>query len=167
DVRAVVDIAAAVGLEVVVDAIQGHLSSFDFVPSWLTTCHRPNMYTDPDVVAATGQIVQALSARVSEARNQVGMSLGNEVNQFSASNPPDPDELTVEQAEDWTGAMFEAARLGAPAGMDTVANYDAAWFMDDHVFTPDQSARFGEAQVIHRWIFAGTGQRNAASSYEA
>src|SRR5690625_5873722 len=79
------------------------------------------MFTDPDVVAATAQMVQALSARVSEAPNLVGMSLGNEVNQFSASNHPDPDELTVEQAEDWTGAMFEAARLGAPAGMRTGA----------------------------------------------
>ena len=166
DVRAVVDVAAAVGLDVVVDAIQGHLSSFDFVPSWLTTWHRRNMFTDPDVVAATAQMVQALSARVSEAPNLVGMSLGNEVNQFSASNHPDPDELTVEQAEDWTGAMFEAARLGAPAGMHTVANYDAAWFMDDHVFTPDQSARFGDATVVHSWIFDGTGQRYGARSYE-
>src|SRR5699024_2226425 len=82
------------------------------------------------------QMVQALSARVSEAPNLVGMSLGNEVNQFSASNHPDPDELTVEQAEDWTGAMFEAARLGAPAGMHTVANHDAAWVLADHVVTP-------------------------------
>src|SRR5690625_6866470 len=93
------------------------------------------------------------------------MSLGNEVNQFSASNHPDPDELTVEQAEDWTGAMFEAARLGAPAGMHTVANYDAAWFMDDHVFTPDQSARFGDATVVLSWIFDGTGQRYGYRSY--
>src|SRR5690625_1114391 len=33
DVRAVVDSAAAVGLDVVVDPIEGHLSGFPFVPS--------------------------------------------------------------------------------------------------------------------------------------
>lgn len=166
DVRAVLDVAAGVGLDVVVDAIQGHLSSFDFVPSWLATWHRRNMFTDPAVVASTAQMVRALSARVAGAPNLVGMSLGNEVNQFSASNHPDPDELTVEQAAAWTGAMFDAARLGAPDGMHTVANYDAAWFMDDHAFTPDQSARFGDATVVHSWIFDGTGQRYGARSHE-
>ena len=50
DVRAVVDVAASVDLDVVVDVVQGHLSSFDFVPSWLLTWHRRNMFTDPEVV---------------------------------------------------------------------------------------------------------------------
>ena len=34
DVRAMVDIAAEFELDASVDVIQGHLSSFDFVPSW-------------------------------------------------------------------------------------------------------------------------------------
>lgn len=166
DVRAVVDVAQTVGLDVVVDAIQGHLSSFDFVPSWLATWHRRNMFTDPEVVASTAQMVHSLAARVADAPNLLGLSLGNEVNQFSASNHPDPDAVTVAQAEAWTGAMFAAARKGAPVGMHTVANYDAAWFMDDHAFTPDQSARFGDATVVHSWVFDGTGQRYGSRSYE-
>lgn len=166
DVRAVVDLAAGLGLDVVVDAIQGHLSSFDFVPSWLTTWHRRNMFTDPEVVAATAHLVQALAERVADAPNLLGLSLGNEVNQFSASNHPDPDALTVTEAEAWTRTLLEAARAGAPQGMHTVANYDAAWFMDDHAFTPDHSAQLGDATVIHSWIFDGTGQRYGARSYE-
>ena len=61
DVRTVVDAAAAVGLDVVVDALQGHLSSFDFVPSWLSSWHRRNMFTDPEVVSATAELVRALA----------------------------------------------------------------------------------------------------------
>ncbi|GAA1484929.1 glycoside hydrolase 5 family protein [Brachybacterium fresconis] len=166
DVRAVVDAAASVGLDVVVDAIQGHLSSFDFIPSWLATWHRRNMFTDPEVVAATAELVRSLAACVADAPNLLGLTLGNEVNQFSASNHPDPDVTSVAEAEAWTRTLLEAARAGAPAGMHTVANYDAAWFMDDHAFTPDQSARLGDATVIHSWIFDGTGQRYGARSYE-
>ena len=166
DVRAVVDVAAEIGLDVVVDALQGHLSSFDFIPSWLATWHRRNMFTDPEVIAATADLVRSLARRLADAPNLLGLTLGNEVNQFSASNHPDPDPLTVEQATTWTRTLLHAARDGAPQGMHTVANYDAAWFMDDHAFTPDQSAQLGDATVVHSWIFDGTGQRYGARSYE-
>ncbi|HEX7351446.1 glycosyl hydrolase [Brachybacterium sp.] len=166
DVRAVVDIAAGLGLDVVVDALQGHLSSFDFIPSWFATWHRRNMFTDPDVVAATADLVRALAERLAAAPNLLGLSLGNEVNQFSASNHPDPVSLTVAEAEAWTRTLLEAAREGAPHGMHTVAHYDAAWFMDDHAFTPDHSARLGDATIVHSWIFDGTGQRYGARSFE-
>ena len=166
DVRAVVDVAAGVGLDAVVDVVQGHLSSFDFLPSWLTTWHRRNLFTDPEVVEATAQPVREVGRSVADAPNLVGLTLGNEVNQFSASNHPDPDAITVDDAERWTRSLLAAARAGAPAGMHTVANYDAAWFMDDHAFTPDQSARLGDATVVHSWIFDGAGQRYGARSYE-
>jgi endo-1,4-beta-mannosidase len=166
DVRAVVDVAASAGLDAVVDVVQGHLSSFDFVPSWLTSWHRRNMFTDPEVVAATAALVREVGRSVAGAPNLVGLTLGNEVNQFSASNHPDPDPLEVGQAEAWTRTLLAAAREGAPHGMHTVANYDAAWFMDDHAFTPDQSATHGDATVVHSWIFDGTGQRYGARSHE-
>ena len=35
---------------------------------------------------------------VADAPNLVGLTLGNEVNQFSASNHPDPDAITVDDA---------------------------------------------------------------------
>ncbi|MEK6311175.1 MAG: glycosyl hydrolase, partial [Curtobacterium sp.] len=59
DVATVVDLAGSFGLDVNVDALQGHLSSFDFVPSWLDSWHRRNMFTDPDVVASTAAYVEA------------------------------------------------------------------------------------------------------------
>lgn len=166
DVRAVVDVAAQVGLDVVVDALQGHLSSFDFVPSWLTSWHRRNMFTDPEVVVSTAQLVGELTGRLADAPNLLGVTIGNEVNQFSASNHPDPDPLSVTQAESWTRTLLEAAETRAPGRLHTVANYDAAWFLDDHAFTPQQSAELGAATVVHSWIFDGTGQRYGGRSHE-
>lgn len=166
DVRSVLDVAASVGLDVVVDVVQGHLSSFDFVPSWLHSWHRRNMFTDPEVVGSIADLVRELGETLADAPNLLGLSVGNEINQFSASNHPDPDALTVPQAEQWTRTMLEAARTAVPSGLHTVSNYDAAWFMDDHAFTPDQSAQLGDATVVHSWIFDGTGQRYGARSYE-
>lgn len=34
-----------------------------------------------------------------------------------------------------------------------MGNYDAECFMDDHAFTPDQSARLGDETVVRPWIF--------------
>lgn len=166
DVRAVVDVAGTVGLDVVVDVVQGHLSSFDFVPAWLSSWHRRNMFNDPEVVGSIADLVRALGTELADAPNLLGLSVGNEINQFSASNHPDPDHLTVQQAEAWTRTMLEAARSAVPQGLHTVSNYDAAWFMDDHAFTPDQSAQLGDATVVHSWIFDGTGQHYGARSYE-
>jgi len=45
-----VRIGASAGLDVSVDGIQGHLSSFDFYPSWTQTWHHRNVFTDPDVI---------------------------------------------------------------------------------------------------------------------
>ena len=166
DVRAVVDAAASVGLDVVVDVVQGHLSSFDFVPAWLHSWHCRNMFTDPEVTGSIAALVSEVGGAVADAPNLLGLSVGNEVNQFSASNHPDPDHLTVDEAHAWTARMIEAARSEVPQGLHTVSNYDAAWFMDDHAFTPDQSAQLGDATVVHSWIFDGTGQRYGGRSYE-
>lgn len=40
----------------------GHLSSFDFLPSWLVTWHTGNMFTDPDAVAARCELIRVWAA---------------------------------------------------------------------------------------------------------
>lgn len=167
DVRAVVGVAARAGLDVNVDVLQGHMSSFDFLPTWLTSWHRRNMFTDPEVVASTADLVRALGERLADAPNLIGLSTGNETDQFSVTGHPDPDPLTVQEAETWTSTLLDAAREAVPHGLHSVANYDATYFMDDHSFTPDQSATLGDLTVVHNWVFDGTGQRYGVPSYEA
>ncbi|MFS0729817.1 glycosyl hydrolase [Curtobacterium sp. 1P10AnD] len=186
DVATVVDLAGSFGLDVNVDALQGHLSSFDFVPSWLDSWHRRNMFTDPDVVTSTATYVEALAGAVADKPNLLGISIGNEVNQFAHAPHPAPHDITAEQGHAWAATMVAAARRGlgavgrdgvgavgleAPLGSDrsvrpaarsrpgplvTVAQYDAAWYDDAQPFGPEHAADHGDATITHSWVFNGT-----------
>lgn len=183
DVATVVDIAGSFGLDVNVDALQGHLSSFDFVPSWLESWHRRNMFTDPDVVASTAAYVEALAAIVADKPNLLGITVGNEVNQFAHAPHPTPHDTTAEQGHAWAAAMVAAARHGLGDGLEarrdsapspasgtasrpgplvTVAQYDAAWYDDAQPFGPEHAADHGDATVTHSWVFNGSAALHGA-----
>ncbi|MGN8050091.1 glycoside hydrolase 5 family protein [Curtobacterium sp. 22159] len=177
DVATVVDIAGSFGLDVNVDALQGHLSSFDFVPSWLDSWHRRNMFTDPDVVASTAAYVRALAGAVADKPNLLGITIGNEVNQFAHAPHPTPHEITAEQGHAWAAAMVAAARDGLAPGrpggsgrevrrgsapLVTVAQYDAAWYDDAQPFGPEHAADHGDATVTHSWVFNGSAALHGA-----
>ena len=164
DVRAVVDVAAEFGLDASVDVIQGHLSSFDFIPSWLFTWHDKNMFTHPNALSGQVELVTGLGRRLMDAPNFLGFTLGNETNQFSAGNHPSPWPVTPEEAATWITTLLDAAETAAP-GLDHVhSEYDAAWYMDGHGFTPAHASRLGEMTTIHSWIFNGTAQRYGGRS---
>jgi hypothetical protein len=175
DVATVVDIAGSFGLDVNVDALQGHLSSFDFVPSWLDSWHRRNMFTDPDVVASTADYVRALAAAVADRPNLLGVTIGNEVNQFAHAPHPAPFPTTPAQGHTWAAAMVDAARAGlqsreargtsAPPPRQplvTLAQYDAAWYDDAQPFGPEHAAEHGDATVTHSWVFNGAARLHGA-----
>lgn len=162
-----VDAAADRGLDVSVDGLQGHLSSFDFRPAWMSSWHRRNMFTDPDVVAAEAQYLRTLAAALAGRPNFLGMTLGNEVNQFSGEPHPDPDRLAPDQADAWLARLLQACEDGAPGKAHLHCTDDAAWYLDDHPFTPAQAARRGFATAVHAWVFNGTAQAYGARSAAA
>ena len=189
DVATVVDLAGSFGLDVNVDALQGHLSSFDFVPSWLDSWHRRNMFTDPDVVASTAAYVRALAGAVAGKPNLLGITIGNEVNQFAHAPHPAPFPTTPEQGHAWAAAMVDAARAGLGTGTSgtgtgtgassgreargasapparqplvTLAQYDAAWYDDAQPFGPEHATRHGDATVTHSWVFNGAARLHGA-----
>lgn len=157
---ALADAAAERELDVNVDGLQGHLSSFDFLPAWTQTWHRRNIFTDPDVVEGEVTYLRTLAAALADRPNFIGMTVGNEVNQFSAGPHPDPDRITPDQAEAWLRQMLAACEEGAPGKLHLHAEYDAAWYQDDQPFTPAQAARLGGATAVHSWVFNGTAQRH-------
>ncbi|MFF3003332.1 glycosyl hydrolase [Kitasatospora sp. NPDC057940] len=161
---ALVDAAGERGLDVAVDGLQGHLSSFDFLPSWTQTWHRRNIFTDPEVLDGQAAYLRALAEALHERPNFLGMTLGNEINQFSGEPHPDPDRITPGQADAWLRRMLDACEQGAPGRMHLHASYDAAWYLDEHPFTPWHSARIGAATAVHSWVFNGTAQRYGAHS---
>ncbi|MFD8275168.1 glycoside hydrolase 5 family protein [Streptomyces flaveolus] len=159
-----VDAAGERGLDVNVDGLQGHLSSFDFLPAWTRTWHRRNLFTDPEVLDGQAAYLRTLAAALAGRSNFLGMTLGNEVNQFSAGPHPDPDRATGDQIDAWLERMLAACEEGAPGRMHLHAEYDATWYQDDQPFTPAQAARRGSVTAVHSWVFNGTAQRHGRTS---
>lgn len=164
DVRAVVDVGAEFDLDVSVDVIQGHLSSFDFLPSWLQTWHDKNMFTHPDALSGQVALVERLAESLGDATNFLGFTTGNETNQFSASVHPSPWPVTTAEAAGWITALLDAADSTAPDQEHVHSEYDAAWYLDGHGFTPALAARLGAMTTVHSWIFNGTAQRYGGRS---
>lgn len=158
DVAQTVAIAGSFGLDVNVDGLQGHLSSFDFVPTWLSTWHRRGMFTDPDVIGSTADYLRALAASVADQPNLMGITVGNETNQFAHAPHPSPYPVDPAGGHRWAAAMAAAVREGL-AGRDdvlvTLAQYDAAWYDDSQPFGPEHAAEHGDATVTHSWVFNG------------
>ncbi|MFF8015241.1 glycosyl hydrolase [Streptomyces sp. NPDC007929] len=161
---ALADAAAERGLDVNVDGLQGHLSSFDFLPAWTRTWHRRNLFTDPDVLDGQENLLRTLAAALADRPNFIGMTLGNEVNQFSSGPHPDPDRATQGEIDTWLTRMLAACEEGAPGRLHLHAEYDATWYQDDQPFTPGQAARHGAVTAVHSWVFNGTAQRYGRTS---
>ncbi|WP_372344502.1 glycosyl hydrolase [Streptomyces sp. KL116D] len=158
---ALADAAGERGLDVNVDGLQGHLSSFDFLPAWTRTWHRRNLFTDPDVVAAQAAYLRTLAAALADRPNFIGMTIGNEIAQFAAGPPhPDPDRISPAQAGSWLERVLAACEEGAPGRLHLHAEYDASWYQDDQPFTPAHAARLGALTAVHSWVFNGTAQRH-------
>jgi len=164
DLVRLVDAAAERGLDVNVDGLQGHLSSFDYLPAWTRTWHRRNLFTDPEVLDGQAAYLRTLAAALAGRPGFLGMTLGNEVNQFSAGPHPDPDRATEEQIDAWLTRMLAACEEGAPGALHLHAEYDATWYQDDMPFTPAQAARHGAMTAVHSWVFDGTAQRHGRTS---
>ena len=164
DVRAVVDVAAEFGLDASVDVIQGHLSSFDFIPSWLFTWHDKNMFTHPQALSGQVALVERLGTALADAPNFLGFTLGNEVNQFSAAVHPSPWPVSPAEAAGWLTTLLDAAERAAPGLPHVHSEYDAAWYMDGHGFVPAHATRIGAMTTVHSWIFNGTAQRYGGRS---
>ncbi|MFJ3925137.1 glycosyl hydrolase [Streptomyces sp. NPDC090022] len=157
---AVADAAAARGLDVCADGLQGHLSSFDFLPAWTRTWHRRHLFRDPELVAGQEEYLRTLAAALADRPNFLGMTVGNEINQFADDPHPEPDRITRPEAEAWLARMLAACEKGAPGRFHVHAAYDAAWYRDGHPFTVAQAARLGAATAVHSWVFNGTAQRH-------
>ncbi len=167
DVRTMVDIAAQCGLDTSVDVIQGHLSSFDFLPSWMTSWHSKSMFSHPDALDGQVTLVRALYDALADAPGFLGLTLGNELNQFSDRPHPSPMRAESDSAARWIETLLAAAPDGAGRHTHVHAEYDAVWYQEGHPFLPVHASRLGAMTAIHSWIFNGTAQHYGGMSQQS
>ncbi|SEE66340.1 Cellulase (glycosyl hydrolase family 5) [Streptomyces sp. 3213] len=146
-----VDLAGEAGLDVLVDGVQGHLSSFDFYPEWTRSWHHRNVFTDPEAITAQAELLRTLGSALADRPNLIGLQLGNELNNLVEHNP-----VTADEVDHYLDTLLAAAREQLPPDrLVTHSAYDAAWYGDDHPFTPEASARKGDLTTVHPWVFSG------------
>ncbi|MFI6927964.1 glycosyl hydrolase [Nonomuraea spiralis] len=150
DVLALIDIAAEFGLDVCVDLLQGHLSSFDFLPSWVLTWHRRSLFTDRDVRDGLAAYVDRLAREVATRDNVFAVTLGNEVDNLFPANGTTPDASSA-----WAAELVEVARAAAPRLLVLHSLYDAAWYDPGHPFHPADTVGLGDLTTVHSWVFNG------------
>ena len=157
DVAAVVAAAHSAGLESVVDVLQGHLSSYDFLPSWVSSWHRDNLFSSERVLDGQRALVSAMGQRLGSEPGMLGLSVGNEFSQFAAGRHPEPHRITSEQTSVWLDTLLSAAREAFPNGLHTHSYDDDLFFDPTHPFTPAHAVGFGDVTTVHSWVFGHLG----------
>ncbi len=169
DVRTMVQLAASRGLDAYVDVLQGHLSSFDFVPSWLVSWHERSMFSDQECVNAEAQLISAVYEELADEPNFRGLTVGNECNQFTDAAHPRRQKGTPTQIRDWLNALISPIHDDArKTGRILVhGENDAVWYEDHHAFTPWEACNIGDESVVHSWVFNGVAQKFGPLSFES
>ncbi|TWD73242.1 cellulase (glycosyl hydrolase family 5) [Kribbella amoyensis] len=150
DLLDTVDAAAEHGLSVAVDLVQGHLSSFDFLPSWVLTWHKASLFEDSTVRAGLKAYVQAVAGAVATKPNVFAITLGNEVNNLWPDSPTTPEASTS-----WAQDLLAAIRKAAPDVLALHSVFDDAWYQADHPFLPVDAVDLGDLSTVHSWVFNG------------
>lgn len=169
DLRHMALLADERGLDVYSDVIQGHMSSFDFVPSWLLSWHDRNMFTDEAAVEAQCQLISAVYHSLEDLPHFAGLTIGNECNQFTDQIHPQRMRATSSQVHDWLDKLLEPLREKALKQKRVLLHCenDAVWYQDEHAFLPCLASNQGDMTCIHSWVFNGTAQNYGALSEES
>jgi endo-1,4-beta-mannosidase len=150
DVTRTIELAAEFGLDVCVDLVQGHLSSFDFLPAWVLTWHQRSIFTDPQVRSGLRAYAATLAAAVAAQPNVFAVTLGNEVNNLWPASPTTPEDSRA-----WAEELLAAVRAAAPELLALHSLYDDAFYAPGHPFHPADVVELGDLSTVHSWVFNG------------
>lgn len=150
DLLDTIDAAAEHGLTVAVDLIQGHLSSFDFLPSWVLTWHKSSLFEDPTVREGLTAYVDAVARAVASRPNVFAITLGNEVNNLWPDSSTSAGTSTA-----WAHELLITLKKAAPNVLGLHSVFDDAWYKGDHPFLPTDAVDLGDLTTVHSWVFNG------------
>ncbi|MGW6279378.1 glycoside hydrolase 5 family protein [Kribbella sp. NPDC055071] len=150
DLLDTIDAAAEHGLSVAVDLIQGHLSSFDFLPSWVLTWHKASLFEDSTIRDGLTSYVDAVARAVATRPNVFAITLGNEVNNLWPDSTTTPASSTA-----WAQELLTTVQKAAPDVLALHSLFDDAWYKADHPFHPVDVVELGDLSTVHSWVFNG------------
>ncbi|MGH3645927.1 MAG: glycoside hydrolase 5 family protein [Micromonosporaceae bacterium] len=150
DLLTLIELAAEFELAVAVDLVQGHLSSFEFLPPWVLTWHQRSVFADREVRDGLADYVRRVSEAVGAHPNTFAITLGNEVDNLWPANPTTPSE-----SRDWAAELLGVVREAAPRPLALHSLYDATWYAPEHPYRPADAVELGDLTTVHSWVFNG------------
>src|SRR5699024_8818197 len=98
---------------------------------------------------AQADLITAIGREIAARPNVIGLTIGNETNQFAADRHPDPDRTASADMADWLRRMTGAARAGMPAGAHQHSFDDEVFFHDGSAVTPAMAGTIGDITAVH------------------
>jgi hypothetical protein len=146
---ALMEAAAAVGLDVMPCIFTGWLSGYRFNPNFYDA---DPFFTAPTWAAAQTLYVKTLAQRMAKHANFLGFDIGNEIN-CNWSSP------RLDENDAWMGRVFAQMHAQAPGKIHVNGVDNQPWFAQ-HTFSPQALARSQQIVALHCWPFwTGAGER--------
>lgn len=148
NLRSLMDIADAAGLDVIVTVFNGWLSGFDFRPSWIDD--GVSIFTDPTVVSAQRTLLTAIAHRVGGHRRFLGFDIANEPSVLATDTK---NVTTQQQGDTWVRELLTHCEELVPGRLHSVGMDHVPWITSRSAFSRETLATTGSVTPIHAWIY--------------
>jgi endo-1,4-beta-mannosidase len=149
--RELLDLASQAKLDVEVTVLDGWLSGYSFMPSWVAPLTKgKNIFTHPDIIEAEYSFFKSLAEVIGQHNRFLGFDLGNEINVLQEATSGNSASLA--ESDLWaTNLLARLARL-APGKFHVNGADDGPWFSDSG-FSRRNLATTGAATILHCYAY--------------
>lgn len=149
--HALLDLAGTEKLDVEITVLDGWLSGYSFLPSWVAPLSKgKNIFTDPDVIQSENLLFESLTRTVGQHPRFLGFDIGNEINVLQEATAG--NQANLAQADAWATTLLKKLAQIAPGKFHVNGADDGPWFSDSG-FTRQNLATTGAATILHCYAY--------------
>lgn len=149
--RELLDLASQAKLDVEVTVLDGWLSGYSFLPSWVAPLTKgKNIFKHPEIIEAEYSLFKSLTEVIGQHKRFLGFDLGNEINVLQETTSG--NDASLNESDLWaTNLLARLARL-APGRFHVNGADDGPWFSDSG-FSRRNLATTGAATILHCYAY--------------
>ncbi len=144
NLRNVLDIAEKYNLKAEVTALDGWMSGFWFLPSFIKSA---NIITDANMISAEKYFFRKLASVIADHPALMGIDIGNELNMYGYGIK----NFTVEEGDAWLKDIFADVKALFPNKINVIGVDHQPWYGDAY-FSRRTLTNSGSATSLHLWV---------------
>jgi endo-1,4-beta-mannosidase len=149
--RELLDLASLAKLDVEVTVLDGWLSGYSFLPSWVAPLTRgKNLFTAPGIIQAEEFLFECLGRAISQHKRFLGFDLGNEINVLQDATAG--NNASLPESDTWATNLLAKLAQIAPGKFHVNGTDEGPWFSDSG-FTRQNLATTGAATILHCYAY--------------